>query len=173
MVNSKSMLLAGLVVLLVGAAIAGTWHYAKAELRTRDREDLLQPIAALLDDDRKLLSELKAAGAGDSDSVLLETYLARIRTDGVPTNALMKQRIDALVNNNTVIVALLARYAPRARTSAFRVASEKFADYASRFRDRWQSVFEIFMVGGKLPAEGPAFPTAFADVLAAETAAEQ
>ena len=154
MVNSKSMLLAGLVVLLVGAAIAGTWHYAKAELRTRDREDLLQPIAALLDDDRKLLNELKAAGAGDSDSVLLETYLARIRADGAAQHALMKQRIDALVNNNTVIVALLARYAPRARTSAFRVASEKFTDYASRFRDRWQSVFEIFMAGGKLPAAG-------------------
>ena len=173
MLSIESLMLAGLVVLLVGVAIAGTWHHAKAELRTRGREGLLQLIASLLDDDSKLLSELKAAGAAEPRSVLLNTFLARIRTNDVPTSALMKRRIDALVNNNRVIVALLARYAPRARTSAFKAAAEKFTDYASRFRDRWQSVFEIFMDSGRHRAAGSAFPTAFADVLAAESAAER
>ena len=171
MSNTKPLLQAGLWMLLVVAAISGTWQYAQAQLRSRDVEDTLQPMAALLDDNRKILSALKSEGLADSDSFLLDTYLAQIRTDSVPKHAETKQRIDALVNNNTAIVTLLARYAPRARTSAFRAGAEKFRDYASRFRDRWQSVFEIFMAGGHLPAAGPVFPTDFADALAVETAA--
>ena len=111
--------------------------------------------------------------AGRFGSVLLETYLARIRRDSVPKHAALRQRIDTLVNNNTAIVTLLARYAPRARTGAFKAGAEKFRDYASSFRDRWQSVLEIFMAGGNLPAAGPAFPSDFADALAAERSARR
>ena len=173
MSNTKPLLQTAFWALALVATMAGTWYYAKGELRTRDLEETLQPIASLLDEDRKILNDLKTEGLGDSDSVVLENYLARIRGDSVPKHAELKQRIDALVNNNTAIVTLLARYAPRARTSAFRAGAETFRDYASRFRDRWQSVFEIFMAGGHLPAAGPAFPTAFADALAAERAAAQ
>ena len=170
MSHTKPLILVG-AVLLLAAAITGTWIYAQSEMRNRDIEDTLQPIASFLEEDRKILNDLKAQGLGDTDSVLLETYLARIRADNVPKHAVLKQHIDALVNNNTAVVTLLARYAPRARTSAFRAGAEKFRDYASRFRDRWQSVFEIFMAGGHLPAAGPVFPTDFADALAVETAA--
>ena len=173
MSNTKPYIQAGLLLLVMVVAMAGTWQYAQAELRSRDIEDTLQPMAALLDNNLKILSDLKVEGLADSDSVLLDTYLARIRADSVPKHAVLKQRIDALVNNNTAIVTLLARYAPRARTSAFRAGAETFRDYASRLRDRWQSVFEIFMAGGHLPVAGPAFPTAFADALAAERAAVQ
>ena len=92
----------------------------------------------------------------------------RIRHDGVPKNGVMKQRIDALVNNNTMILAYLSKYASHARTPAFKVAADQFRDYAISFRDRWQSAFEIFMAGGNLPVAGPGFPAGFKDQVMAE-----
>ena len=166
-------MLMGAVAVLVAGAIAGTWQVAQGELRSRDLQDILQPIAALVADDQKILADIKSEGVANSDSVLLENYLAQIRKDTVPVHAALKQRIDALANNNAAIVTLLDRYTPRARTSAFRSAAGKFRDYATDFRDRWQSLFEIFMAGGHLPAAGPAFPTTFADALAAESSAVQ
>ena len=171
MSNTKPLIQAGLLLLVMVAAIAGTWYYAKRELRTRDVEDTLQPMAALLEEDRRILSDLKVEGLADSDSVLLDTYLARIRADSVPKHATTTHAIDALANNNTAIVTLLERYVPRARTPAFQAAAGQFRDYATEFRDRWQSVFETFMAGGNLPAAGTAFPPSFAAALAAERSA--
>ena len=152
-------------------AIAGTWHYLQHEARKRDVGDTLQPIAALLDDNKRIIVSLTKDGLTESESAILDTYLQRIRKDGVPKNSVMKQRIDALVNNNTAIVALLFKYIPRARTALFRSAAGKFVDYAASFRDRWQSVFEIFMAGGSVPAAGPAFPSDMAVAVSAEITA--
>jgi hypothetical protein len=80
----------------------------------------------------------------------------------------MKQRIDRIENNNTAILALLAKYSTHARSAAFRASAEQFRDYAITLRDRWQSVFEIFMAGGNLPATAPAFPSEFPRAVAAE-----
>jgi hypothetical protein len=168
MLNTKPLVLAASAVLLIVLAIAVGWYFAQAELRARDLKDTLRPIASLLEDDRRILDSLKADGAAESESMLLEAYLAGIRKDGVPKYAVAKQRIDALVNNNTVIVALFDRYVPRARSSAFKPAAEKFRDYAISLRDRWQSVFEIFMAGGNLPAASATMPVAFTDAVAAE-----
>ena len=89
----------------------------------------------------------------------------------MPKNSAFKQRIDTLANNNTVIVALLSKYSAHARTPAFKAAADRYRSYAISFRDRWQSVFEIFMAGGNLPAIGPAFPSEMAAVASAELAA--
>ena len=134
-------------------------------------DDNLQPIVSLLDENRKLIDGLKKDGLADSDSTILTSYLARIRSDGVPKNSAMQRQIDSLANNNTVIVALLSKYASHARTPAFKAAAEQFRDYAISFRDQRQSVFEIFMAGGNLPAAGPAFPAALAAASQAEIAA--
>ena len=168
MSNTKLVILAGLGLLLLAASIAGTWHYAQ---RSRDLQDSLQPIAALLEADRKIFNDLKTEGMLGSDADLLETYLASIRKDGAAKHATTTHAIDALANNNIAIVTLLERYVPRARTPAFQAAAGQFRDYATEFRDRWQSVFETFMAGGNLPAASAAFPTSFAAALAAERSA--
>ena len=157
-----------IVVALLALAIGGTWHYARQDLRTCVVDDSLQPIAELLKDNRRLIDSLTHDGMADSESALLDTYLQRIRTDGVPKHSAMKQRIDTLVNNNTVIVALLSKYATHARTPAFKSAAEQYRTYAISFRDRWQSVFEIFMAGGNLPSAAPPYPSEFNAQLAAE-----
>lgn len=156
------------VVSALVIAIVGVGHYGQQEIRRHEVEDILQPIAALLEENRNVVESLKRDGLAESESAILDSYMQRIRKDGAPKNSAMKRRIDALVDNNTVIVALLSAYAPRARTRGFRAAADKFRDYASSFRDRWHSVFEIFMAGGNLPRTGPAFPAELAEAVSAE-----
>jgi hypothetical protein len=160
------------VVLLMAVALTATvtWHFARQDLRRCEVDDTLRPIAALLEDNRTIVEAIKKDGMAESESVILSTYLAQVRKDGVSQHSAFKQRIDALVNNNTMIVALLSKYTPRARTTEFRVAADKFVDYATTFRDRWQSVFEIFMAGGNLSAMGPVPPADFVGSVAKEGA---
>lgn len=160
-----------IVVASVAIAIGGAWHYTRQELRTCVSDSTMQPIASLLGENRKIVDSLiKEAGVA-SESEILETYLEDIRKDGVPKYSAMKQSIDTLANNNTAILALLSTYATHARTPAFKAAVEQYRDYAISFRDRWQSVFEIFMAGGSLPATGPEYPAQMTAALNAELSA--
>jgi len=136
------------VVLAVAVSSAITWHFARNDLR----EDTIQPVAALLDANAKLVESLKKAEGVDSEAQILPTYLAMVRKDGVPKHSDLKQQIDELVNNNTTAVALLTRYTEHGANASFRMAAHQYTDYATALRVRWQSVFELFMAGGSLPA---------------------
>jgi hypothetical protein len=65
----------------------------------------------------------------------------------VPKHVDMKQKLDQLAENNTAIVTLINAYAWHAKTPAFTSEGDKFRNYASAWRDRWNSVMEIFMAG--------------------------
>ena len=82
----------------------------------------------------------------------------------------MKQRLDTLAENNTAIVTLIKAYAPRAKTAAFVAEGDKFRNYASAWRDRWNSVMELFMAGGNYAASGVPLPRGFAAAVDAEIA---
>jgi hypothetical protein len=103
----------------------------------------------------------------------LQAYLAKICRDGVPKNAPMKQRLDQLAENNTAIVALIKVYAPHAKTPAFVAEADKFRNYSSAWRDRWNSVMELFMAGGNYPTSGVTFPDGFSATVDAEIAASR
>ena len=47
----------------------------------------------------------------------------------------------------------------------------KFRNYASAWRDRWNSVMELFMAGGNYAASEVPFPSGFPDAVQAEIAA--
>lgn len=156
-------------LLLLAAAIGGTWTYAQRTARAGLVDETLRPVASLLKENAGILQSLRSAGYPAADPAILEAYLQRIRKEGVAGNFDAKRKIDQLVNNNTVIVALLTRYAPHAQTADFNAAADKFRDYAISIRDRWQSLFEIFMSGGNLPASGPAFPDEIVNAVAQES----
>ena len=99
---------------------------------------------------------------------ILESYLAKTRRDGVPKHADMKQRLDQLAENNTAIVTLIKAYAPSAHTPAFTTEADKFRNYASAWRDRWNSVMELFMAGGNYAASGVPFPKGFPEAVQLE-----
>jgi len=107
----------------------------------------------------------------EKDSGILESYLAKIRHDGVAKHADMKQRLDQLAENNTAIVSLIKAYAPHAKTAAFSSEGDKFRNYASAWRDRWNSVMELFMAGGNYAVSGVPFPNGFPAAVDAEIAA--
>lgn len=83
----------------------------------------------------------------------------------------MKQRLDQLAENNTAVVTLIKAYSPHAKTPAFTTEADKFRNYASAWRDRWNSVMELFMAGGNYAASEAPFPKGFPEAVQAETAA--
>ena len=163
-VNRKNILGLLVVAFIVAAVALGLLFYERVQLqeaRARVVAGELQPIAMLLKENQALMKELQAEPFAEKDSGILESYLAKIRRDGVPKHADMKQKLDALAENNTAIVTLIKAYAPSAKTAALVTEADKFRNYASAWRDRWNSVMELFMAGGNYAASGVPFPTGF------------
>ena len=153
---------------------AGAWYHANDALdRTRSQlvAGELQPISTTLKENQALIKVLQAEPYMEKDSGILESYLAKIRHDGVAKHADMKQRLDQLAENNTAIVSLIKAYAPHAKTAAFSSEGDKFRNYASAWRDRWNSVMELFMAGGNYAVSGVPFPNGFPAAVDAEIAA--
>jgi hypothetical protein len=162
------------LALVLAIVTAGFWYHEWAiltEARMNQVAGELQPIAALLKENQTLIKELQAEPVTEKDSGIFESYLAKIRKDGVAKHADMKQRLDQLADNNTAIVTLIKAYAPRAKTAAFTTEADKFRNYASAWRDRWNSVMELFMAGGNYAASGVPFPKDFPAAVDAEIAA--
>lgn len=155
-----------------GAAAA--WYQVSGALRESHAQVIrgeLQPIATLLKENQVLLKELQSEPFTEKDSGVLESYLAKIRRDGVAKHADMKQKLDQLAENNTSIVTLVKAYSLHAKTAAFTAEGDKFRNHASARRDRWNSVMELFMAGGNYAASGVPFPNGFPAAVEAEITA--
>ena len=122
----------------------------------------------MLKEDQELLQALQTASAVNSDSGILASYLTKIRADGLPKHADIKQRLDSLAENNGAILTLLNVYSPHAKTAAFGTEADKFRRYAIAWRDRWNSLMELFMAGGNFPVTEVPFPKAFIAVVQTE-----
>jgi hypothetical protein len=145
-----------------------TWPLAQSDLHRQRREHTLQRVAGLLAENAKLVAEIRQSGGAASEGAMLSVYLDQVRKDGVPRHSATKRSIDRLVDNNTAIVALTRHYLEHHGSAAFRAAAHQYIDYAASVRDRWQSVFEIFMAGGNLPAANGERPAVFDKELQAE-----
>jgi hypothetical protein len=172
--NSRSVWVLFLAALIAAVVAAGAWYHAHdalEQVHTQSIAGELQPIAAMLKEDQTLIKELQAEPFTEKDLGILPSYLAKIRRDGVAKHADMKQRLDQLAENNTAIIALIKAYSPQAKTPAFTTEADKFRNYASAWRDRWNSVMELFMAGGNYPASEVPFPKGFPAAVDAEIAA--
>lgn len=161
-------------LLVMGLVATGAWYYASEALHQSRAQlvgNILEPGAALLKENQVLIQELQSEPFTEKDSGVLESYLTKIRRDGVAKHADMKQRLDQLAENNTAIVTLIKAYSPHAKTAAFITEADKFRNYASAWRDRWNSVMELFMAGGNFAASEVPFPKGFPDAMQAEIAA--
>jgi hypothetical protein len=172
--NSKNLwisLMVALVAALAAAGFAYREREALEELRSQAVASELQPIARLLKENQALIQELQVAPFAEKDNGILESYLAKIRRDGVASHADMKQRLDILAENNTAIVTLIKAYEAHAKSVAFTSEADKFRDYSSAWRDRWNSLMELFMAGGNYAASGVPFPKDFVQAVNSEIAA--
>lgn len=166
-------LLAGAAFVAALLAVAA-WYPASSAFHDLHRQlvsTTLEPMATLLSENQALIKALQSDPYTEKDSGILESYLAKIRRDGVAKHAAMKQKLDQIAENNTAIVTLIKVYAPQARTPAFVPEGDKFRNYASAWRDRWNSVMELFMAGGNYAASGVPFPAGFAAAVDSEIAA--
>jgi hypothetical protein len=164
------------VTCIAALAAAGVWYERYESLgvmRLQIALAELQPISAMLKDNQALIMELQAEPFAEKDSGILESYLAKIRRDGVARHADMKQRLDQIAENNTAIVTLIKAYAPHAKTTTFGTEADKFRNYASAWRDRWNSVMELFMAGGNYAASGVPLPAGFVPAVQTEITAAQ
>jgi hypothetical protein len=172
----KSRTAAILMALISVASVVATggWYFASQSLRdsrTQFATNTLEPMSALLTDNQRIITELHTEPYTENDAGILESYLIKIRRDGVAKHADAKQRLDQLAENNTAIVTLIKVYSPHAKTPAFTAEADKFRSYASAWRDRWNSVMELFMGGGNYAVSEVQFPTGFPGALQAEIAA--
>jgi hypothetical protein len=79
-----------------------------------------------------------------------------------------EQKLDTLAVNNSATLALVNVYSARAKTAAFTIKAEKFRYYAIAWRDRWNSVMELFMAGGNYPTAEVPFPKEFLSAVRTE-----
>jgi hypothetical protein len=172
--NDKTLWALLAASLIAGCIVAGFWHHehqALEESRSRLIAGELRPIAMLLKENQVLLRELQAEPFTEKDSGILESYLSKVRRDGIAKHADMKQRLDTLAENNTAIATLIKAYSPHAKTPAFTSEADKFRNYAAAWRDRYNSVMELFMAGGNYAVSENPFPKGFPTAVDAEIAA--
>jgi hypothetical protein len=165
-----------MVLAVIALGAIGAWYHTHSELQAmQDRSvtGILEPMVALLTEDQALIGELQSEPFIEKDAGILQSYLAKVRRDGVPGHADMKQRLDQLADNNTAIVTLIKANEAHAKTLAFAAEADKFRNYASAWRDRWNSVMELFMVGGNYAASQVPFPKDFAGAVQSEIAASK
>lgn len=113
-VNNRTLAILLGVASATGLSAVAAWYQASAALRESHAQvirDELQPIATRLTEDQEILEELQTEPFTEKNSGILESYLAKIRRDGVAKYADLKQRLDTLVENNTAIVTLIEAYA--------------------------------------------------------------
>jgi hypothetical protein len=165
------LLMTALIAVLVAAAFWYHEHEALDASRAQILSGELQPISTILKENEALIQELKSEPFTEKDTGILESYLATIRRDGVAKHADMKQRLDTLAENNSAVVTLIKAYSSHAKTPTFNVEADKFRNYASAWRDRWNSVMELFMAGGNYTASEVPLPAGFQEAVQAEIAA--
>jgi hypothetical protein len=173
-VNKRAFAAVLAVVAIALLAVIAAWHHANQLLHASRAQFIattIAPVTALVNENQAIIKQLHTDPFTENGAAILESYLAKIRRDGVPKHADMKQLLDQLAENDTAIVTLINAYSPQAKTLAFKLQANKFRNYAAAWRDRWNGVMELFMAGGKYPESDAAFPNDFPDAVRAELAA--
>jgi len=158
-----------LALCIASAALYSVSHLPQEKANTELR--LVQEILVTLDEHERLLNDLQADKFVEKNKGILESYLIKIRRDGVPAHSDMKRKVDALDHNLTALSTLLELYEPNARTPAFKSEAKNFRSYALAWSDRWGAMFDYFMGGGEYSTSQFSFPSKLIAAVKAERAA--
>lgn len=156
------IILAALTLIVGGGWFQECNKTRKAEKDANSRlvaEYLGYTISTLLKDNKVIYDELRKDYLEPGKDVL-ESYLAKIRRDGINPHSLMRQRINTMVENNNKVVVLLGNYESYVINSRLREEAAKFRNHAIRYKDRWNAIPDLQAVNGELPI-AMAFPQDF------------
>lgn len=166
-----------IVTSILTLVVGGGWFQeyqkgkkAKREANERLVVDYLRPIITLLKVNEGIHGELYQNNLEQGWGIL-ESYLIKIRRDGIKPHALMRERIHTAVQNNDTIVTLLNKYAAYTIiTPELRSETERFRDHAIRYSNRWKALFEVYETKAELPVAAP-FPKGFPKAVEGEVSA--
>ena len=150
------------------AAISYRSVYESQQARSATNARILERIAADIDEQVALTDEMKQPRFVEDGAGAMGAYLAKIRRDGLPAHAEMRQKLMSIAKSNTSVLTLLDLYEPDAQTAEFKKEARNFREYAIAWNDRWDSVMVYFMAGGNLPASDVPFPDGFRAAVEAE-----
>lgn len=155
----------GLLLLVAVGVTSYTWRASSDRQHARATIEAIAALSAQREDALRRLSVQPFAEPGVG---VVDSYLAKIRRDGVGKHSDFKRRLDEIGANTIAIGALIDVYEPNSKTARFRAEAKKFRAYALVWTDRWNGVFETFMLGGRLPANDPLYPDGFSEALQSE-----
>src|ERR1700743_3623639 len=119
---SRALPIAAVASLAVAVGASAGWYRARSTLEAswaQMTESTLRPTLGLLQENLRIIHALQEQPYPEKDSGILESYLIKIRRDGVARNARYKEELDDLIDNNTAIEALLGAYPRHAGSVAF------------------------------------------------------
>ena len=169
---TRTRLLLGAITLVLITSLLSL-GYATWRSEARFARPPLEALAALLKEDQALLKELEAPAYQEGNATILGSYLIKIRRDGIGPHADMKLKLDTLAEDQAAIVVLARACETGASAPEFRTDTARYAKFASTWRDRWNSIMELFMAGGDLPVTAVPFPDSFPATVEAELAAHR
>ena len=159
-----------LVALSALAVSAWTYHVVTRGQRaaTVTRAEVLEAMSEKAQEHATLQRQLQQEPFVEQGTGVLGAYLTKIRRDGIPAHAEMRQILNELSLINMSLLTLIELYEPHARSSDFKKEAREFRAYALVWNDRRDTVMDHFMAGGNLPASEVLFPSNFVAAIEAE-----
>lgn len=166
------LLTAVLALVALSALALSAWTYHAV---TRDQQtaalggaEILEAMSEKAQEHATLQQRLQQDPFVEQGAGVLNAYLAKIRRDGLPAHAEMRQALKELSLINMSLLTLIELYEHQARTPEFKKEAKDFRSYAILWNDRQDSVIDYFMAGGSLPASEVPFPSGLAAAIEAE-----
>lgn len=141
-----------------------------------DRSDLSTRLLDQVEAQLLEIESLEAVSTADmrfANGELLAAYLSEARRDGVAQHAERKATIDAITVRLLSVRALLEVYETEIETEALRTDLALLKPVVIVWNDRRDSLFELYMLGGGLPASMPPYPNTLLSSVRAEREARR
>ncbi len=155
------------------AMLLSIWALHHSNKAVANHVDVMRHMQSVLKERAQEQATLQQPPYTEPNLDVMGSYLAKIRRDGLPKHAAMKQHLDALAANTTALQTLVDLYEPQAITAQYTAEAKKFRSYATAWTDRWNGVMELFLVGGNYPGSEMPIPEGFEAAVSAELAAAQ
>ena len=166
------LLTAALAMAALSALALSAWthHIVTGDQRTATltSAEILEAMSEKAQEHAALEKQLQQEPFVEQGTGVLGSYLTKIRRDGIPAHAEMRQALNELSLLNVSLLTLVELYEPQARTPDFKKGAREFRSYALVWNDRRDTLMDYFMAGGNLPASEVPFPTHFAAAIEAE-----
>jgi hypothetical protein len=152
-----------LLTLLLGSGFVTKWidrGTSQSQVWEQRRNEHLSPVATALTENKELFVELSGSNFNEPGWGIQESYYEKVRRDGPAKHLIMRDKIQALVDNNKTVLAHLNAYEPY-MSPMMKVQADLFRRHAVRYNSRWPAMTSAAETGADIPVAEPVFPEGF------------